>query len=277
MEENQVKLLEQEREKRIAEKKLSLLIDELELRRDKEEKYKLTEEEIEKQHRLELLFNNKHPVKRIQNAIDDEEKLKKIRKKYLEASKELRDKENNNNKINSESDGLLLLATGVPLIIIGYIISDTFKSAGIAVMVVGALMNIPFFINEQIKKRKAKREYKEAESFLNELSEEIDSKSSYIDDVCCEYGLPINTIEKSKDIYPILEAAKEYEDLGQKESDYELLVQLNNSDKLKREIEEILEKLTGQKVTNEKDFHEIMTLIDKNIMNSNLIEKGEDR
>lgn len=272
MEDKQIDMLEfderiKERKRRILEKKVNLLLEELELQKDEEQQYKLTTEEQEKRQNLSLLFHTQHPVNRIQNAIDNEEKLKKIRKDFLNASIEYKEKEGKLNKLESESDGILLLATGIPLIIIGYIISDTFKLAGIVVMLTGAFMHIPLFVNELLKKRKAKKEYKKAECGLNELSKEISSKSSYIDNVCDEYKLPVNTIDKTQSLYPILDAAKQYEELEQKETDYRLLVRLNNSSPIKQELASLLGTLAEQEVVGKS--------IEKNMIEDNLTEKGE--
>lgn len=50
------------------------------------------------------------------------------------------------------------------------------------------------------------------------------------------YGIPINRTEKQKYMVPLYEAAKEFERLEQKETDYELLLQLNGSESISSEI-----------------------------------------
>ena len=72
-----------------------------------------------------------------------------------------------------------------------------------------------------------------------------------VDKICSQYGLPINCLEREKYMVPLLEAAKEYEMLNQKETDYELLVQINGSQDISRKISKNLETILGLPVKEE--------------------------
>ena len=77
----------------------------------------------------------------------------------------------------------------------------------------------------------------------------------------------MNTIDKTQSLYPILDAAKQYEELEQKETDYRLLVRLNNSSPIKQELASLLGTLAEQEVVGKS--------IEKNMIEDNLTEKGE--
>lgn len=71
----------------IAIKKTSLLIDELELRREKEAEFKLTPAEVDQYLQLKEVFKTQRPAEKIESAIEDDKKLKEARKEFLTASK----------------------------------------------------------------------------------------------------------------------------------------------------------------------------------------------
>lgn len=251
----------------IAIKKTSIMIDELEMRREEEEQYKLTPYENSYYEQLKTVFTTDHPAEDIQNAIDDAKELKNIRKDYLTASKIQRERQNEKDKTEKDSVGLLMLATGTPVILIGVTLLSTFTTAGVAVIAAGAAMYIPAFIREVRKKRKARKELKKITEKVEELSEEIDRRSTNIDKVCKTYGIPINCLEYEKYLKPLHNAAKDFENIQQKKTDYELLVQMNGSESISMQIAYNLQKLSGLPVKDEKEYKEIIDKLEDQIRN----------
>ena len=100
---------------------------------------------------------------------------------------------------------------------------------------------------------------------VDKLSYEIDEKSRNVDKVCGTYGIPINCLEKQKYMIPLLDAAKEYERLQQKEVDYELLLQLNDSNNISSEISKNLNLLSGETITDENKYKEALERLEKQI------------
>ena len=140
----------------IAIKKTSLLIDELELRREKEAEFKLTPAEVDQYLQLKEVFKTQRPAEKIESAIEDDKKLKEARKEFLTASKIQRDREEKKENTEKDSLGMLLLAAGTPVALVGITLLDTFMTAGIGVIAAGAAMYVPAFIKEVTKKRKAR-------------------------------------------------------------------------------------------------------------------------
>ena len=66
-------------------KRTSLLIDELDIRREEEEKFQLTPYEAGRYMQLKEIFKCQRPAEPIKNALEDERALKEIRKEYLTA------------------------------------------------------------------------------------------------------------------------------------------------------------------------------------------------
>ena len=64
---------------------------------------------------------------------------------------------------------------------------------------------------------------------------------------------------------PLLDAAKEYERLQQKEVDYELLLQLNDSNNISSEISKNLNLLSGETITDENKYKEALERLEKQI------------
>ena len=144
---------------------------------------------------------------------------------------------------------------------------ETFMTAGIGIIVAGAAMYVPAFIREVTKKRKARKDLKEISNCLDSLSNEIDEKTMNVGKICSQYGLPINCLEREKYMVPLLEAAKEYEMLNQKETDYELLVQINGSQDISRKISKNLETILGLPVKDEKEYKKTLKKIEDQIKN----------
>lgn len=203
----------------IAIKKTSLMLDELELRREKEAEFKLTPYEKDQYLQLKAIFASQRPAEKIENAIEDEKRLKQARKEFLAASKTEKEKQEIKEKADKDSLGGLLLAAGTPVVLIGVTLLDTFMTAGVGVIAAGAAMYVPAFVREVTKKRKARKELRKIKNKVDKLSYEIDEKSRNVDKVCGTYGIPINCLEKQKYMIPLLDAAKEYERLQQKEVD----------------------------------------------------------
>ena len=249
----------------IAIKKTSLMLDELELRREKEAEFKLTPYEKDKYLQLKTIFASQRPAEKIENAIDDERRLKQARKEFLAASKTEKEKQETKEKADKDSLGGILLAAGTPVVLIGVTLLDTFMTAGVGVIAAGAAMYVPAFVREVTKKRKARKELREIRSKVDKLSCEIDEKSRNVDKVCSTYGIPINCLEKQKYMIPLLDAAKEYERLQQKEVDYELLLQLNDSNNISSEISKNLNLLSGETITDENKYKEALERLEKQI------------
>ena len=249
----------------IAIKKTSLLIDELELRREKEAEFKLTPTEVDQYLQLKEVFKTQRPAEKIESAIEDDKKLKEARKEFLTASKIQRDREEKKENTEKDSLGMLLLAAGTPVALVGITLLDTFMTAGIGVIAAGAAMYVPAFIIEVTKKRKARKELRDIEEKLDDLSDEIDERSRRIDKVCSSYGIPINCTEKQKYMVPLYEAAKEFERLEQKETDYELLLQLNGSESISREISKNLNLLSGTTIADEEKYKETLDKLEKQL------------
>ena len=74
-------------------KRTSLLIDELEIRREEEKKFQLTPYEAGRYIQLKEVFKCQRPAEPIENALEDERALKEIRKEYLTASKIKRERQ----------------------------------------------------------------------------------------------------------------------------------------------------------------------------------------
>ena len=242
----------------IAIKKTSLLIDELELRREKEAEFKLTPAEVDQYLQLKEVFKTQRPAEKIESAIE-------ARKEFLTASKIQRDREEKKENTEKDSLGMLLLAAGTPVALVGITLLDTFMTAGIGVIAAGAAMYVPAFIKEVTKKRKARKELRNIEEKLDDLSNEIDERSRRIDKVCSYYGIPINCTEKQKYMVPLYEAAKEFERLEQKETDYELLLQLNGSESISSEISKNLNLLSGTTITDEERYKETLDKLEKQL------------
>lgn len=251
----------------IAIKKTSIMIDELAIRREEEERYKLTPYEKAYYEQLKTVFTTEHPAEDIQSAIDDAKKLKNIRKDYLTASKIQRERQEEKDKADRDSLGILMLATGTPIVLIGITLLNTFTAAGIAVIAAGTAMYIPAFIREVQKKRKARKELKKITEQVERFSEEINKRSANIDKVCKTYGIPINCLEYEKYLKPLHSAAKDYETLGQKETDYELLVQMNGSESFSMQIAHNLSELSGLSVKSEKEYKDIIEKLEDQIRN----------
>ena len=142
-------------------KRTSLLIDELDVRREEEEKFQLTPYETGRYMQLKEIFRCQRPAEPIESALEDERALKKIRKEYLTASKIKRERQEIKENVDKDGVGGLLLATGTPVILVGVSLLETFMTAGVGVIVAGAAMYVPAFIREVTKKRKARRAFKD--------------------------------------------------------------------------------------------------------------------
>lgn len=246
-------------------KKTSLLIDELDIRREEESNFKLTPYEKEVYEKLKEVFHSDRPSEQIQDAICDEKKLKEVRKDYLTASKIEREQKKIKEKADNDAVGMLLLASGAPIMLIGGMLMDSFFIPAVTVIAAGVSMCVPALIREVIYKRKARKKLKEAEIISEELSEEIDELTENIDNVCKKYNIPINCCERLKYLCSLNEAAVTYESLIQKESDYELLCQINGSDAISREISFNLQKLTGLSIRNEDEYKTVIQNLQESI------------
>lgn len=263
---------------KIALKKTSLLIDELELRREEEKEFKLTTPEQNQYERLQMVFGQKRPSKDIKSAINDERELKNIRKDFLTASKLQRECQALKERADNDSLGVVLLAASIPVGFIGFTLLDAFAAAGIGVMVAGATMSIPFFISEATKKKKTRKELKKINAQVYALSNEIDKRSANIDEICTKYNLPVNCLDREQYMSPLLDAALEYESLQQKEADYEMLLQLHGADILSKEISKNLKILSGIDTKDEQEYHTIMKLLEEQFQNisSNALTQKQD-
>lgn len=249
--------------KRIAEKRVSLAIEELSLKREEEKRYKLTPEEIRKHDCLAKVFSDNHPAERIKHAIDDHNKIKNLRKDYLQAFKNKHEKEKKDNSWMSGLNGILI-AGGLPISVIGLVLMEPFQIPGIAVCITGICMAVPAAIFDIIRRKRAGTELKAANEELEELSYKIFKITANVDAVCNEFHVPINDPDRNKYLIPLYQNAQDYEALLQKKIDYELFVRINGSDHLKNSIIEDLKLLTGQVITDEQTYPGIMEIMDQN-------------
>lgn len=239
-------------------KRTSLLIDELEIRREQESRFKLTHAEVQSYNQLKTLFRDKQAADKIKGAIDDEKQLKQLRKDFLTASKIQRDCTNAKLSVDADKVELLLLVSGTPTIMIGLVLLDTFITAGVGTILTGVVMCIPSLVKSVTKKRKAKSDLKKINKQVESLSNDIYKKTKNIDNVCSEYGIPINCTERAEHMASLLNAANEFKRLEQKVIDYELLVRLNGTDTISREISNNIQMLSGLTVNDENEYDTII-------------------
>lgn len=235
-------------------KETSLLIDDLETKREAEIEFRLTDIEQEKYLQLEMIFRVPRPAEMIAIALEDEIALKDIRKEFLITSKIKNEKEELKENAEKDSMGMLLLATGTPVILVGVTLLESFATAGIGVIAAGAAMYVPAFLKEVTKKHRLRKELKNISKHLQDLSEDIDRRSKNVDSVCSEYGIPINCLEREVYISKLLAAANEYERLSQKKVDYDLLLKINESEAISKKISNNIEMLSGISVTDENEY-----------------------
>lgn len=240
-------------------KETSLLIDDLEAKREMEENFCFTMAEQVKYSQLETIFHDDRPAEAIAVALEDEIALRDIRKQFLIASKIKNERTELKENADKDSVGMLLLAAGTPVVLVGVTLLETFATAGVGVIAAGAAMYIPAFIKEVTCKRKIKKELKDISKRLNMLSEEIDKRSKNVDHICALYGIPINCLERETYISALLEAANEFERLSQKKTDYDLLLKINESEAISKKISNNIKMLSGV-VVDENDYK---TTLDK--------------
>ena len=144
------------------------------------------------------------------------------------------------------------------MVLVGVTLLETFMTAGIGVIAAGAAMYMPMFIREITKKRKARKKLKNITENVDDLSETIDRKMANIDKICSMYGIPVNCTDREQYLSSLFDAATTYEALEKKETDYELLCQLNNSDKIKNQITENLKAMSGLTVVDENNFEDVL-------------------
>ena len=79
-----------------------------------------------------------------------------------------------------------------------------------------------------------------------------------IDKICSMYGIPVNCTDREQYLRSLFDEATTNEALEKKETDYELLCQLNNSDKIKNQITENLKAMSGLTVVDENNFEDVL-------------------
>lgn len=239
-------------------RKTSVLLDELEARREHEEQFKLTPYEKAMHDQLSETFKVSRPAEGIKSALEDERKLKSIRKEYVTAAKIQRDRTELKENVDNDSLGMILIAAGTPMMLVGVTLLETFMTAGIGVIAAGAAMYMPMFIREITKKRKARKKLKNITENVDDLSETIDRKMANIDKICSMYGIPVNCTDREQYLSSLFDAATTYEALEKKETDYELLCQLNNSDNIKNQITKNIKAMSGLTVVDENNFEDVL-------------------
>lgn len=248
--------------KLLAEKRVSLSIEELRLKREEERQYQLTPVEKQRQADLSAFFHDDHPAERIWKAIEEDRKVRGIRKAYLEASKVKHEKEQAKAQAESNAMNVLLIASGLPIAIIGFILMEAFWIPGLVVCVVGACMVVPAILSDVTKKKRVRSELKRANAVFEDLDYRMHKSAIKVDKVCTEFRLPVNASDKSRQLLPLYEAAEEYESLLQKQVDYELFLRISGSDRLKLSVVEDLRLLTGMTVTDERAYPGILEVLD---------------
>ena len=111
-------------------------------------------------------------------------------------------------------------------------------------------------------KKKQKKKLKETKERTETVAEEMEETASRVDQVCKKYGLPLNYQEREQCLSQLLSAATKYERIGQKKTDYELLKQLNGSDRISREIANNLSLLSGKELDNESKYKETISYLE---------------
>lgn len=246
--------------RRLAEKRVSLSIEELQLKREEEKKYALTRTEQKRQAELSTVFSDACPSMRIRKAIEEDQKVKEIRKDYLDASKVKHEKEQAKIQAESNMTGMLLAAAGLPIAVIGLILMETFLLPGLIVCVTGGCITVPSLFAGAIKKRKTRAELRTANTEYEEKEYQMHRAMAKVDEVCKEFHIPVNDPDRSKHLVPLCKAAEEFESLAQKQMDYELFLRINGSDKLKASIVDDIRTLTGKTVTDEKVFAGVLEI-----------------
>lgn len=252
-------------------KQTSLLIEELEIRRTEEQQFQLTNEEKELYTQLYDIFKNQHPVEPIKTAVEKEKEIKVLRKDFLAAVKDQHEKKDQKDNLEREYINSVLFATATPMVVLGTSLLNSFHSAGMGVIVAGIAMYLPALISEITKKRKANRILKKATIKAENLSEDIERKEMTVDKVCNQYGIPINCCqERLSYLEHLLDAASEYERLEQKKTDYELLMQLNESDRISQKISNNIFCISGLKITNETKYKVAIQKLEEQMNESGL-------
>ncbi len=263
---------------KIAIKRTSLMIDELELKKEEEKEFELTPEEQAEYDKLKVFFkNDTYPVESIKEALKNENDVKGIRKDYLTAIKVQKERQQIKDSLSSDSLGIMLFASSAPVILIGVMLLDSIKVAGIGVIVAGVAMSIPVLINEVTKKRKAKKRLKQINETLDELSEEIHEKSTKTDDICSKYGIPLNCLDRDKYMERLLQKAIEYEAYNKKQSEYEKMVIANGTKELSEQIAKNLQFFSGVNIECEHEFNDAMKLIEDQFATTGAFFKIEDK
>lgn len=240
-------------------KETSLLIDDLETKREAEAEFRFTMSEQVEYAQLETIFHVDRPAEAIAIALEDEIALRDIRKQFLIASKIQNERTELKENVEKDSVGMLLLAAGTPVILVGATLLESFMTAGIGVIAAGAAMYVPAFIKEVTSKRKVRKELKDISKRLDFLSNDIDKRSKNVDHICSLYGIPINCLERETYISALLDAANKYERLSQKKTDYDLLLKINESEAISKKISNNIKMLSGV-VVDENDYK---TTLDK--------------
>lgn len=235
-------------------KKTSLMIDELELRREEENKFLFTPEEYATYANLSEMFPSGRPAEPIASAIEHEKKMKAVRGQFLESAKEQKKEEQKKDAADRDYIGGLLLATGTPVMVLGAALLESFFVAGVGIMVAGVAMYLPSIFHQLTTRRQARKRLKKAEAKVEQLSGELEYNTKQVDAVCCKYGIPVNCLEREQYLNQLLCAAQEYERLTQKRTDYELLRQLNGSDQISHEIAANLSLLSGKTIDKETEY-----------------------
>ena len=163
---------------------------------------------------LRETFKVSRPAEGIKSALEDERELKSIRKEYVTAAKIQRDRTELKENADNDSLGMVLIAAGTPMVLVGVTLLETFMAAGIGVIAAGAAMYMPMFIRE-IPERKREK-IKNITENVDDLSETIDRKMANIDKICSMYGIPVNCTDREQYLSSLFDAATTYEALEQK-------------------------------------------------------------
>ena len=84
------------------------------------------------------------------------------------------------------------------------------------------------------------------------------SFSSLNDESDTYYNQADKDTDREQYLSSLFDAATTYEALEKKETDYELLCQLNNSGKIKNQITENLKAMSGLTVVDENNFEDVL-------------------
>lgn len=200
--------------------KTLLLFDEIDVLSEKAKKIKLSDSEENEYSDLKAIFSDKAPTEDIKTAIEKENGLKELRKKYLLSQKI---KNNDKNKPGSKADlyiDLMFAIVAIPSITLGIILSKQFLIPGIIMIIISLLLPIPlvsYFVRRSIKNKKRK---KKAALNMKKIAQSLNDSTNFLNNIYEKYSIQNSDRNKLNKLNILLRQAKRYEELETKENNY---------------------------------------------------------